>query len=65
MQKQLADSPQKYYFKLAEVVNLYSNIGSILEKLHRDNCLESITTDFEQILENEINYTISGKLTRT
>jgi len=65
MQRESPQSTQDYYFKLAEVVQIYSNVDSILEKIHRDNCLGSVTSDFQQILENEIQYTVTGELNRT
>ena len=60
MQNLASNSPQNFYPKLLEVVQIYSNIDAILEKIHRDNSLTAISSDFERIIESEVEFTING-----
>lgn len=62
------DSPsplKQYYNELTEVVQIYSNVESILEKIHSDNNLKLLVNTFQIIIENELQYTVEGRIIRT
>ena len=67
MNTQLATSPSfsEYYNLVKTDTTVYTSINCILDKIEQDNNLTILSNIFKQILEKELNYTITGKLKRT
>ncbi len=53
-----------YYSKLRSDIKVYSNVTCILDKIESDNNMSLLTSAFEHILDQEMIYAVSGRLTR-
>ena len=54
-----------YYQKLSEMVKIYNNIDSILEKINNDKSINFISKPLTELIEIETVFTYSGLLKRT
>ena len=56
--------PCAFFSQLNEMVKIYGNIDSILEKINRENHLVPISQPLIELIEGETRYTFSGWFTR-
>ena len=54
-------SPDTIFDKLHEEAQILTNIGFIIDKMHKDNFLPAMQVLFDQIMSHEISFTIGGK----
>lgn len=58
-------SPSPTYAHIRNDVGIFTNIFCILDKVEEDRNLELLSDTFRQIFEKEIEFTITGAVTRT